>query len=158
MTPFVAGNQCARKYGHYSEFVTTEEDAARYTSSEDADCRDELHLTRMQNSNILVAIVNLERKLAEPDIDDKTLARYYESYVKLQTISGIRVKQIESLSNSLESQLTQQVNRAKTVELTRKAKLEADKLSRDSGDSATPLDDIYDEILALGSDGMMNKY
>jgi hypothetical protein len=35
--------------------------------------------------------------------------------------------------------------------------LQADKLSCETGDSKNTLDEIYDEILAMGSDGMMNK-
>jgi len=156
VTPFVAGNQCARTLGHYSEFVTTASDAARYQSSQTASLRDELHLTRMQHSNLLAGIQRLERLLEDEYTDVETKARLYEGHIRYQIESGRRVARIESIENSLVSQEAQSVNIEKNRALTRKATLEGDKLEQDAGNTKSPFNDMYEEILALGSDGMMN--
>jgi hypothetical protein len=44
----------------------------------------------------------------------------------------------------------------KSIVLTRKTQLQTDKLNREMGGSEIPLSDIYDEILAMDNDGMMN--
>jgi hypothetical protein len=149
------GNQNARTFGHYSEFITTDEDALRYSSASMASLRDELCLIRMQLSNLMVAIKKIEADLSA-DITVEQKISLNNTYEKFQTNANVKVARIESLESSLVGLEKTKADTERSIVLTRKAQLEADKLSRESGDSQTPLSDIYDEILAMGSDGMLN--
>jgi len=150
------GNQNARTFGHYSEFITTDEDAQRYSSASMASLRDELCLMRMQLSNLMVAIKQIEADLCA-DVTVEQKISLNNTYDKFQTNANVKVARIESLESSLVGLEKTKADTERSIVLTRKAQLEADKLSRESGGSETPLSKIYDEILAMGSDGMMNN-
>ncbi|MFT6927082.1 MAG: hypothetical protein ACJAZP_002711 [Psychromonas sp.] len=149
------GNQNARTFGHYSEFITTDEDALRYSSASMASLRDELCLMRMQLSNLMVAIKKTEADLSA-DVTVEQRISLNNTYDKFQTNANVKVARIESLEISLVGLEKTKADTEKSIVLTHKAQLEADKLSRESGGSETPLSKIYDEILAMGSDGMLN--
>jgi len=149
------GNQNARTHGHYSEFISTEKDALRYSSATLATLQDELNLMRMQLSNLMAVIKNVEADLRS-DISGEKRVSLYQSYAKYQDILNTKIARIESLDNSLMSQAKMKADIEKCNALTHKTRLESDKLNRESGDSVTPLDEIYKEILDMGSDGMMN--
>jgi hypothetical protein len=155
-TQFSKGNQCARTFGHYTEFVSTDEDIERYSSSQNASLRDELHLTRMQHSNLLVEVKRIEHDLNHPATTPEIRASLYQSYAKFCSIAERKVARIESLENTLIVHEKYRIDMDKSKALTRKATLEADKLARESGSNENPLQEIYNEILKMGSDGMMN--
>lgn len=150
------GNQNARTFGHYSEFITTDEDVLRHNSALRASLCEELTLTRMQQSNLMVEIKRVEAAI-NGDLTNEQRSRLYSEYAKLHIIFDIKIARIESLSNSLISQMKMKADIDKSIALTRKVQLQADKLSCETGDSKNTLDEIYDEILAMGSDGMINK-
>jgi len=149
------GNQNARTFGHYSEFITTDEDILRHNSALRASLCEELTLIRMQQSNLMVEIKRVEAAI-NGDLTNEQRSLLYSEYAKLHTIFDIKIARIESLSNSLISQMKMKADIDKSVALTRKVQLQVDKLSCETGDNKNTLDDIYDEILAMGSDGMMN--
>ena len=64
---------------------------------------------------------------------------------------------LKTMTANLVSQEKMKADIDKTIALTRKARLEADKLSRETSDSETTLEEIYDEILAMGNDGMLSQ-
>ncbi|WP_354624875.1 cell division protein DivIVA [Psychromonas sp. MME2] len=149
-------NQNARTFGHYSEFITTSEDAVRYASAATTKLNDELKLMRMQLSNLMVAIKMVEEELhSNASVDQKI--PLHESYEKYQTAASVKVARIESLENSIIRNEKMKVDIQKTIVLTEKAQLEADKLRAESSNGNTPLQDIYNEILAMDNDGMMNN-
>lgn len=148
-------NQNARTFGHYSEFITTDEDAVRYESASNTKLDDELKLMRMQLSNLMVAIKMVEADLRN-DVKVEQKIQLHESYEKYQTAASVKVARIESLENSIIRNEKTRVDIEKTVVLTEKAKLEADKLRSESNGANATLKEIYDEILAMDSDGMMN--
>lgn len=152
------GNQNARTHGHYSEFITTDEDLARYLSSQTSTLNDELNLFRMQTSNLMVAVKSIERELSDPltEQDKDKKVRLIEALAKFQLIINQKVARIESLSNSLLANEKAQVAMAKDRAITRKANLEADKLARETGGNETPLGEIYEKILNNGNDGMLS--
>jgi hypothetical protein len=96
------GNQNARTFGHYSEFITTDEDALRYSSASMASLRDELCLIRMQLSNLMVAIKQIEADLSA-DITVEQKISFNNTYDKFQTNANVKVACIESLESSLVS-------------------------------------------------------
>jgi hypothetical protein len=149
------GNQNARTFGHYSEFITTDEDAQRYSSASMASLRDELCLIRMQLSNLMVAIKQIEADLSA-DITVEQKLSFNNMYDKFQTNANVKVARIESLESSLVGMEKTKADTERSIVLTRKAQLETDKLNREMGGSETPLSKIYDEILAMDNDGMMN--
>ncbi|ABM02112.1 cell-division initiation protein DivIVA [Psychromonas ingrahamii 37] len=149
------GNQNARTYGHYSEFISTDQDAQRYSSAILATLQDELNLMRMQLSNLMVVIKKVEADLRS-ELTAEQKVRLYKSYAKYQDILNVKIARIESLANSLMSQAKMKADIEKSNALTHKTQLEADKLGRDSGDSKTPLDEIYNDILNMDNNGMMN--
>ena len=151
------GNQNARTYGHYSEFITTDADQQRFSSASLTTLREELNLMRMQLSNLMDAIKDAEACL-RGDVTVKEKVRLHESYAKYQAIFNVKIARIESLENSLVSQEKMKADTEKTIALTRKARLEADNLSREADGGKTPLDEIYEDILAMNHNGMLNKY
>jgi hypothetical protein len=149
------GNQNARTHGHYSEFITTDEDALRHDSALNASLFEELALIRMQLANLMVGIKKVEAKLNGDLTIDQTLAMY-EKYAKLQTNFDVKIGRIESLENSIINHKKITADIEKTIVLTQKTQLEADKLRSESSDGNATLTEIYNEILAMGGDGMMN--
>lgn len=150
------GNQNARTLGHYSEFITTDEDALRHNSALKASLSEELALIRMQLSNLMVGIKMVEAKLNGELTVEQTI-KLYEKYTKLQTTFDVKIARIESLENSIISHKKITADIEKTITLTQKAQLEADKLRNESSGGNATLTEIYEEILALGGDGMMNS-
>ncbi|MFT6905979.1 MAG: hypothetical protein ACJAS1_002642 [Oleiphilaceae bacterium] len=149
------GNQNARTLGHYSEFITTDEDALRHNSALKASLSEELALIRMQLANLMVGIKKVEAKLNGELTIDQTLT-LYEKYAKLQTNFDVKIGRIESLENSIINHKKITADIEKTIALTQKAQLEADKLRNQSSGGNETLTEIYNDILAMGSDGMMN--
>jgi len=145
------GNQNARTLGHYSEFITTDEDALRHESALTASLYDELALLRLQLSNLMAGIKEIEGELSV----DKT-TRVSEQYAKLQASFDVKVARIESLENSIINHKKIKVDIEKTIALTEKARLEMDKLRNSTTTGQATLTEIYEEILAMGDDGMMN--
>jgi hypothetical protein len=148
-------NQNARTFGHYSEFITTDEDAIRFNSASTTTLDDELKLTRMQLSNLMVALKMIEADLANNAIDNRE-EQLYETYEKLQTVANVKVARIESLENSIIRNQKTKVDIEKTIVLTEKAQLEADKLRSESNGANATLQEIYEDMLAMENDGMMN--
>jgi hypothetical protein len=149
------GNQNARTLGHYSEFITTDEDALRHNSALKASLSEELALIRMQLANLMVGIKRVEAKLNGDLTIEQTLS-LYEKYAKLQTNFDVKIGRIESLENSIINHKKITADIEKTIVLTQKAQLEADKLRSESSGGNATLTEIYNDILAMGSDGMMN--
>ncbi|MGB5447144.1 MAG: cell division protein DivIVA, partial [Psychromonas sp.] len=110
----------------------------------------------MQLSNLMVAIKQIEANLSA-DLTVEQKISLNNTYDKFQSNANVKIARIESLENSLVGLEKTKADTERSIVLTRKAQLEADKLSRELGGSATPLSEIYDEILAMGSDGMMNQ-
>jgi hypothetical protein len=146
-------NQNARKFGHYSEFITTDEDVVRYTSASSTKLNDELKLMRMQLSNLMVAL-----KEVETDLTIEQKIELHRSYEKYQTAASLKVARIESLEMTIIRNKKTKVDIEKTILLTEKTRLEIEKLHNEANGNKSPLQDIYDEILAMGDDGMMNKF
>jgi len=148
-------NQNARKFGHYSEFITTDEDVARYTSASSTKLNDELKLTRMQLSNLMVALKEVETDLSKDLTIDQKI-ELHRSYEKYHTAASLKIARIESLEMTIIRNKKTKVDIEKTILLTEKTRLEIEKLNNEANGNKSPLQDIYDEILAMGDDGMMN--
>lgn len=150
-------NQNARKFGHYSEFITTDEDVARYTSASSTKLNDELKLMRMQLSNLMVALKQAETDLsADLTIDQRI--ELHRSYEKYQTAASVKVARIESLEMTIIRNKKTKVDIEKTILLTEKTRLEIEKLNNEATGYKSPLQDIYNDILAMENDGMLNKF
>lgn len=149
------GNQNARKLGHYSEFITTDEDILRHSTALIASLHEELALLRMQMSNLLVGIKVIEAKF-DDGLSFENEILLYEKYVKLQNSFDVKIARIESLENSLIQHKKIAVDMEKTSAVTEKLKLETEKLNGNLNGANQSLAQIYADILALDDDGMMN--
>jgi hypothetical protein len=109
----------------------------------------------MQLSNLMVAIKQTEADL-NGDITVEQKISLNNTYDKFQTQANVKVARMGSLESSLVGLEKTKADTEKSIVLTRKAQLETDKLNREMGGSEIPLSDIYDEILAMDNDGMMN--
>ena len=154
---FQPGNQAARNYGHYTEFITTPEDVRRYESAEKANLKDDQCMLRTQLSNALVATTRIEADLASGKLSAELRIEAYRAYVRLQDVCNHKFARIESIDNSLVSQRKMIADTEKNIVLTEKAKLEVELLSNKTGDGKKTLYDIYEDILAREYDGMLNK-
>ena len=149
------GNQNARKYGHYSTFITTEDDVRRYLSAQTATLRDELNIARVQLLHLMGVIKKIKADInGDFTVEQKVCLRTL--YDKFHTHVDVKIARIESLENSLVNQAKMKADTERSIVLTRKAQLEADKLSCELGNSEITFDEIYDELLQLGDDGLMN--
>ena len=150
------GNQNARKLGHYSEFITTDEDILRHSTALVASLHEELTLLRMQLSNLMVGIKFIETKFTQGiSIENEILL--YEKYAKLQSSFDIKIARIESLENSLIKNKKIIIDMEKTSAITEKVKLETEKISSNSNSVNPGLAKIYADILAMNDDGMLSK-
>ena len=150
------GNQNARKHGYYSTFITTDDDVRRYLSASKATLRDELNIARVQILNLMCVIKRIKADINGDDFAVEQKFSLRNLYDRLHTIADIKIGRIESLENSLFKQAKMKADIERTIVLTRKVQLEIDKLSRESGNGKATPKEIYDEILQLGNDGMLN--
>jgi len=152
---FGPGNQAARTYGHYSEFVSTDQDIIRYASAENANLHDELVVLRMQLSNLLFAIKSVERQLVELDCDVNQIIALNNILNKHSIDSNAKFARIESIEIAIVNiqKIVTDTERSKSAK--RKIDIDADKAAKETGES-TGLNEIYNHILAMNNNGMLN--
>jgi hypothetical protein len=142
------GNQNARKFGHYSTFICSDQDVRRYLSASTASLRDELNLVRIQVLHTMVIGKQIDADL-KGDITVAQKANLQIIHDKFYAHVDNQITRIESLEMSLLKQEKMKVDTEITIILTSKIELLNDKLNREIETKKTTLDEVYYEIMKL---------
>ncbi|ABM04213.1 hypothetical protein Ping_2484 [Psychromonas ingrahamii 37] len=140
------GNQNARKFGHYSTFLCTDEDVRRYLSASTASLRDELNLVRILLLHTMVIVKQIDADLKD-DITAAQKTNLQIMHDKFHIHEDNQIARIESLEMSLLKQEKMKVDTEKTIILTNKFELQIDKLNREVADRKPIFDEIYCYIM-----------
>ncbi|ABM03383.1 hypothetical protein Ping_1585 [Psychromonas ingrahamii 37] len=142
------GNQNARKFGHYSTFLCTNEDVRRYLSASTASLSDELNLVRIQLLHTMVIVKQIDSDLK----DDITAAKKNNLQImhdKFYIHEDNQIARIESLEMSLLKQEKMKADTERAIILTNKFELQIDKLNREIAANKPKIDEVYYEIMKL---------
>ncbi|UCZ75333.1 terminase [Dickeya zeae] len=158
VSPFVAGNQYARKHSAYAKYLDADElfDAAR-----ESDLRDELIFTRARALSVTKTLNKIMEDLQNAESVEARI-ELYDKFIKAEAGLDRNIARIESIENSLSKLQLDAVNvprlSADTYRIkaaTAKLKAETQKLTAENQGVETPLSSVVDELHEETKDGML---
>lgn len=157
---FPERHQINTKHGGYSRFFDDEPEL--YDEAKALSIIDEIHFVRARILSTTKALTKIRIDLAESEtLQDRV--SLYESLVKAEQALDRNIGRVESLTKTLSTlrldDATEPKIKAETERIrSAKRKLDAEsvKLERDQGGDTTPLDEIVDDLQAVGTGGLMS--
>ncbi|XYQ52849.1 terminase [Pectobacterium carotovorum] len=158
VSPFVAGNQYARKHSAYAKYLDADE---LFDAAKDSELRDELIFTRARALSVTKTLNKIMEDLQNSESVEARI-ELYDKFIKAEQGLDRNIARIESIENSLSKlqldavnvpRLSADTQRIKAA--TAKLKAETEKLTAESKDVTTPLTDVVRDIHAMPDDGML---
>ncbi|MCW2484833.1 terminase [Candidatus Symbiopectobacterium sp. NZEC127] len=158
VSPFVAGNQYARKHSAYAKYLDADElfDAAR-----ESDLRDELIFTRARALSVTKTLNKIMEDLQNAESVEARI-ELYDKFIKAEAGLDRNIARIESIENSLSKLQLDAVNvprlSADTLRInaaTAKLKAETQRLTAENQGVETPLSNVVGEVRGSVKNGLL---